>query len=567
VQVTEASNLQRDSTDEASSSALSPAAKIRYDKRWKLYTQQDRDVHKGLAHEDATNLAAHLVNAHGFFAAKYDQSKTPSGRVPHRTKWISNSDWVPLKSWTAWPLLPERVPRPQRQVWTSSLTKVEPWKPSAFLEEQLFGVMLKQARERWKLRTESIPSSLDIATNCEGFSELGLPSMPGGISRSQSPAKIMPPEARGTKRRSPFPDPQEHLDQPVMSDQESGMNSSSTTDLVGEPSKKRLKSKSTQEAPLASSEKAKATASIENPDDVVFSADDERSLHILKPIIRHHLSTLDKILTTLHKSRQGASRFGGAMSYTRAEAARRSKRGSRSTSAAPSRSSSEDRSDVASQPVPDDDVEMQTLGPAEEAEAEDGRLTDSMGAESNANLKPRASSRSTHARSERRKGPRHPRDWADVLGAAALSGVSPAVIERTAKRCAALFQEQMSFREITSDLPETGPSDEVNFTPQSLFTKPRDEEPKVPKGVSSRWAFPGSFKCPLPGCLFDARREGEFKQEHTLSECLKRHFSSKHHCTVEEMETKVRDICLTMEAGVQKDGYLGLVPIDVSSAD
>ncbi len=41
------------------------------------------------------------------------------------------------------------------------------------------------------------------------------------------------------------------------------------------------------------------------------------------------------------------------------------------------------------------------------------------------------------------------RDWSDVLGAAALNGFSPRVIDRAAQRCARLFGQEMSFHTLT----------------------------------------------------------------------------------------------------------------------
>ncbi|KAI9889289.1 MAG: hypothetical protein M1814_005596 [Vezdaea aestivalis] len=52
--------------------------------------------------------------------------------------------------------------------------------------------------------------------------------------------------------------------------------------------------------------------------------------------------------------------------------------------------------------------------------------------------------------------PMHARDWSEVLGAAAHTGISPSVIERAKDRCEALFGEKMTFRTILPSGKDVG---------------------------------------------------------------------------------------------------------------
>lgn len=71
-----------------------------------------------------------------------------------------------------------------------------------------------------------------------------------------------------------------------------------------------------------------------------------------------------------------------------------------------------------------------------------------------------------------------PRDWRDVVGAAALAGFSPAVLARATQRCSNLFREQMEIRTLTEDPDGStgGGAHTTRYAPgNSLVSSPEEE--------------------------------------------------------------------------------------------
>ena len=96
------------------------------------------------------------------------------------------------------------------------------------------------------------------------------------------------------------------------------------------------------------------------------------------------------------------------------------------------------------------------------------------------------------------KNPIYPRDWSEVLGVASLTGWDPAVVNRAAKRCSALFGEQILFR----TMPETaaGKAEDrlTKYTPEmipdfDLIGDIGDEE-------DSSGEIEAGFRCPDVSC-------------------------------------------------------------------
>lgn len=67
------------------------------------------------------------------------------------------------------------------------------------------------------------------------------------------------------------------------------------------------------------------------------------------------------------------------------------------------------------------------------------------------------------------------RDWSDVIGAAALAGFSPAVIERATQRCSNLFHENMKIRTLAESLDE-GREETTTYVPERHIMSSSEEE-------------------------------------------------------------------------------------------
>jgi hypothetical protein len=144
-----------------------------------------------------------------------------------------------------------------------------------------------------------------------------------------------------------------------------------------------------------------------------FMMDDDDTRRLLSQGSRHVLSEFDKLLMGLHTSRQYHT-FGSASDTTPGAKPRPQKRKRRST--------------TNETPVP--------LAKHGSAESEDGQE--------------QTSSRD-YKQHPSGSNALYPRDWSEVLGIASVTGWNPAVVDRAAKRCAALFGERMLFR----TMPET----------------------------------------------------------------------------------------------------------------
>lgn len=237
--------------------------------------------------------------------------------------------------------------------------------------------------------------------------------------------------------------------------------------------------------------------------EAVVSANDELSSDLLRPSVRHILSTLDRTLTTLHNSRLAglsymtdssasatdASDASDAASdssvVSRASSANKRSRKGRPRSKAPRTPEPEQRTSErrgrpkkAQLPLPGETEKDMKIRLAREnkkripfssdEEDNDDEKGDK-GKESAAASRPSRSPRKKRdlppeARMEARVKAREEmlgnwglRDWSDVIGAASLSGFKPEVVARAAQRCADLFGQGMEMQTLLEGPASKGP--------------------------------------------------------------------------------------------------------------
>jgi len=229
--------------------------------KWRLHTTKELAVERELGELEARDLTTQILNTHGIIAVQYEpqlgnigepgySSENTENNLFHRfnTRAQNVPNWTPRVSWTRWPLRPSTVPRKQKRVWASSISKPEEWKPSGELEQCLFAFLLRTARFQWN-------------------------------ARERMDSEFEPP----SKRLKVETDPE-------------------SEDDIDEYATEVEEVEEAHEIP----QRTKAEEQGNRVDAPVFSADDERSWRILKPVIRSTVTTLDGVLSALYRSQKGS---------------------------------------------------------------------------------------------------------------------------------------------------------------------------------------------------------------------------------------------------------------------
>ncbi|KAI9794273.1 MAG: hypothetical protein M1833_000416 [Piccolia ochrophora] len=380
---------------------------------WLTWNEQERLVFNALEQERAEDLAVHLYNAHALKARLRDPA-----RVANAPTWGTKSRWTrelgddesgqeegagfyPPKSWTAWPMTPDVVPRPgERQGWEGK-DGMDSWRArkqdkgyaSRELEELLVAEMLRRARE--KLEERGWESESEVV-NEDSTAKDASPSPPASEQDLESPAP---------KQGSP---------------------------AIREDSLREHEAdKSTSRHPH------QITATSFKP---VPLADDGLAHDLLRPTARHILSNLDTLLEGLHHARASYATHPTASSPSDdASLPTTTTTHSRSTShsRSHSRSRSRARKRSLSSPPPTTRPGRQLSTPA----ARRSRL--------------------------------HPRDWSDILATAShTQAFSASAISRTATRCAALFNESITFRTLHASAAKSPVLTTYTPTPIPAFPSP-----------------------------------------------------------------------------------------------
>lgn len=504
---------------------------------WASLTEQERGLATTLDTIRAQDLSLHLYNAHALKDPQHAQKGEEEG-----TDDIGTKSWIPNKTWTAWPLPPDQVPRREEHVGPEDDTehytfkKREVWRPSRELEEALIGITLKHAKERFNARE---PSGAQWEMN-EVEDELDAEQQD-----SENEGPIDP-----TIKESSQPPPQKEMSIPVV------------------------------------------------------SADDGRSRELLRPSIRHTLSKLDDVLMALHHSRKICHQYASHSEATTDDepdtrANVRSRTSSRISKRARGRprkfadvvSGSESRATSEAQGqygTSESRVKTTRRGrpkkqyPRLEGETEHeynvriARLqkkplpsyappvvVDSPEPSSPAEDKPLKKSRVRRASLAERAAVRQKklglRDWSEVLGAAALVGFSPNVIARATQRCADIFGESMTIRTMveapsrdeaeveTSYHPDTVPSLPSDSSEDEASTRPSSRGSNI-RDARALKTQERKFRCVLENC---PRQATGFRSLYDL----KRHMQKGHRMTESEIEDALNSDS-DMDGAVHVDGFL-----------
>jgi hypothetical protein len=336
----------------------------------------------------------------------------------------------------------------------------------------------------------------------------------------------------------------------------------------------------------------------------VVSADDERSRELLRPSIRHTLSKLDDVLMALHYARKTCRQYSRSEANTDDEASaieepttpvKRPKGRPRKFANLPDRS----RSSIGSgaQQIDDSDFfrakrthrgRPQKVYERLEGESQQDYLIriariqkkplpsfappreTPEASESGRSGKSPARRATSEEREKDRQRRIRPRDWSEVLGAAALVGFPPDVIARATQRCANLFGESMSIRSM-AEMPFSEKDSDVltRYQPQ-LIPDLGDEEAiaslddSTEDSAQSNGRSSSRLKrdirlgqaplrqtcfCPIPGCPRKTRGFNGISK-------LKQHLRRGHHIPKDELDEYILPSDEEMDGAVHVDGFL-----------
>jgi hypothetical protein len=533
---------------------------------WQALTAQERGLEASLLELRNRDLSLHLYNsfalkrdAHRYLEAKkvkpnlstsvdnlgrHQDLTLEDDHAGDETEELTGKGWAPQKVWTAWPLPPDLVPRSDERVgpedgdeiFTSKRREKE--RPSRELEDVLVGTALRFAKERWEGR--------DVADDEEEVEE-GASNEERADSGKESGTEEMHGQLR----------------------EDGELN-----DVIEDGSR-------SEDPPKPAQEKT-----ILRP---ILSADDDHSRDLLRPSIRHNLSQLDAVLMALHHARKICHRYATDPEVSTDEDKTRSGM-MRDDSVPAKRRRGRPRKfeNLTSRPKPADghvsepsDVELWRVKKTHRGRPQ--KQYDHLEGETQQEYLVRiarmqkkplptfASSPvpgspappSVRRRRTSRRGDRlNTRDWSEVVGSAALVGFPPEVIARTSQRCADLFGEGMTIRNLieapsrvtedhflTTYKPEEIPdlNHEVEASSEDSYEEDLGWKQETRK---SKKSLPGRYDwlCPIEKC---PRRGQGFSH----ASGLMRHLKKVHSLTDGEADELLNSDEETYGA-VHVDGFL-----------
>ena len=404
---------------------------------WFSQTAADRAISDSLDQIRSRDLSLHLFNAHAL-KKRARLAKSKNHGLPGK-----DSLWKPPKHWTAWPLASDEVPQPNKATWANVEDGEQTWRsldhidgPSDQLCEELIGVVLKTAKERF------IAEGFHHDTKNVSKAHNHTSSNHNSVSTSRATSEI---EAAVYSSDIDSEDESKGYSSEMHS-RHRNEDSLSSNDLdQGSASNRRVYTKTKPRDEGEQSDRPLATSDDPGFHSLkpVVMADEELAGSILKLSIRHILSKLDTLLMGLHHARRASLRVNDdSASETQTDAdddpshSQSSLRSRSQPTHSPKRSISQQRNSP-----------NQSQAPSEAANSDMSTSSLKTSSRQPAKRTRRSSSPSSKARRLHRQRDRMGlRDWSDVLGIAAMQGWDRAVIDATAERCSALFEEGMDFR-------------------------------------------------------------------------------------------------------------------------
>ncbi|OTB05706.1 hypothetical protein M426DRAFT_128554 [Hypoxylon sp. CI-4A] len=471
------------------------------DSTWQFFNAEEINTYTALTEIRNRDLSVHLYNA---FSLKQTYKRSQDGPVSGKDidkstgQVVQLDDWLPQRTWTAWPMRADKVPSPQdfandlhhdpNERFT--LRKAIREMPSTALEEIIGARTLKMAKEKFNARpwVEESASDRESQSGSGGGSE-NEEASDAETSRSTS-VRVKRSRSKSINVKYEDPSGDERMD-------------------VDEQQPEHPPLEDRTKEPLL------------RP---AIAIDDGLSYSILRPSVRHILTNLDTTLTILHNMRESTINYqsdsGDSEASDSSQRPRTPPTGKKrgrplgSVDRTRSRGRSQERQKTVSPskggpPAPPKEAKGKRAGrpkkmyprlegetdreyairiarlqkkpipiftdePEPEPEPESSSDTDNAGSDSGNSGDDEEIASTNHTETKRRKrkgergtkntsrasststasgqqrnsqtGKKHVglRDWRDVLGAASLAGFPSAALDRAARRCADLFGQDMT---------------------------------------------------------------------------------------------------------------------------
>lgn len=450
------------------------------DSTWRKYTQEERQLAASLDQQRANDPSIHLYNTHALKARLYNPEAASRAK-----SWQSKQQWIKPNEDGRLPWHPDRG-------WTA-----------------------------WPLTADEVPRreeqfggpAPDLLDN-QGTYRKSEPWLPSADLQEEIQA-LMLRKAKERFRRRRW----------ATADDDAGAERVPTEKVEETPEEEAAAEGSSgpEAVDLGEDDKSKPTLPKSKYARPAFLADDDQASAILQPTVRHILSKFDDLLIGLHKSRQGHRRQASASRSRSRPSASRLRSRSAAVAKAPC---SRDRS-KGKQKADDSDDEVSEYGSNDE---------DANSAEESIPSRPAEKKRSISRPSKHELGLR---DWSEVLGIASLVGWDQAVVDRAARRCAALFGEGMAFRRMPETAAERVREQTVRYIPEMvppLESETESDETTLDESNSTvpEPKYVRAWFCPYEDC---SRHDEAYDKGWRWREHLRRtHKLSKERVHAMEME-------------------------------
>lgn len=573
---------------------------------WRRYTEADREVAASLENIESADLAVHLYNAH----CLKRRLRRPAEQLEGIKDWQNKDQWlkkgedlqyrdpltgeletelVPSKLWTAWPLPPKRLPRDSLAAnkiddsedgWYigSSMNRAS----GEVMREEILALFLRTAKRNWSRRQNSAedfelhadrgdhfdPSSTSSRSDTETDHE----------SRSKKTTNVGQIErkkrTKGHSRLFSSGTEDERfsggLDRSIV-DTEDSRASQTSDDMHAD--RRSIRS--------SLNPARRGLLDVQQPEtEADFLADDDEARRILGPSVNSLVSRIDKLALAVRRNRlnhvgDGSNRSGSESDYVsdRQIPAPRARRLAKhqvhsNVSKETKRTQPTTARSLASRPYKPSQDEPNAANsdtaPDFGADSESGDVDPLDAAKQTQKARARSASSNSSRRSNVSSNPEVRRgvglmDWSELLGLAAIAGFDKRVIARTTQRCATLFGEKMNQRTFNEDLatqPLTNPipytpsmipgPDEMRLAPKDAASKSDIVEDESRPMVKRPYFDPGSLRCPHTGCPGS-------RKEYSGSSRLTEHVRRKHGY---DPRTNDSDNEERTHGGVHIDGYL-----------
>jgi len=476
------------------------------DSLWRYHNRNELALYKSILDKRGDDLAAHLYNIH-VWKTKYNGGKKvkdaqrgngSEGEESNTEERDAESgkkkekEWVPDRSWTAWPLEVEICPTVHERLWSrreneQSNDGLLDKDNNVFqdLRDELFAMGKRIVKKRWEIR-------------------VGAEKGNQVVKESSIRNVIKINEESDNDVQDSDDDVDENGNENAEENEDEGVDDASTDIDIDD---------SDEENPTMDVMEDNVETGDQNPDNScalprpILSADEDISNSYLRPIVNNTTSTLDKLLMALHHNHAG--HHAVARDEYSISLRRRSHSRSRSSSKA-FRSSSKRRynSGTDSENAGAKSIKKRKRRSSSDDDECNGR------SRSRQKRRPSRSSLGSCGRSEESNSDsdseledrqHHLQDWTRIIGIAEIIGIDANIIDKCRIRCSNLFGKPKEEHVNTNHDTGHGESRVINDGRSQVTNDGRESQ------VINAPVINDGYRCPEPTC---SRFIKPFKKSH-----------------------------------------------------